>query len=226
MNNTNDSVEIFKVVFLGASTVGKTCLVNRICRNEFNQWENSTIGCAFHNYKLPYNEFLQITQGEYRCRTHLEGVRLHLWDTAGQERYHCLSKLYYRGAHAIIVVYDLNDIETSLAHAERWIHEVKTMIAPMPLIYLIGNKLDLVQVGTNNNSLKQRIDNLLKTHMITRHYTTSAKTGENISGIIPDICKDLLQTTTKKDPHPYPYPNYGLPKPHENNSMTSCCIIS
>eukprot|EP01084_Bolivina_argentea_P218202 370334_1 len=116
-----------KVVLLGDTSVGKTCIVVRMTRNEFSQHSESTIGAAFriHSY--------QVTKDLT--------VRFEIWDTAGQKRYHALASMYYRGAYAILVVYDISKKE-SFFRAHRWVKEVQEKAIGYDKILLIGNKLD------------------------------------------------------------------------------------
>ena len=87
----------YKVVILGASGVGKTCLGLRFVKDQFVTYTASTIGASFLVKELVFNN---------------QKVTLQIWDTAGQERFRTITSSYYRGAHGIIVVYDTTDSET------------------------------------------------------------------------------------------------------------------
>ncbi|CAF1237021.1 unnamed protein product [Adineta steineri] len=120
---------ICKLVLIGDVAVGKSCLATRLCHNTFDRNYKATIGVDFEVEK-----FLIL------------GVpmSLQIWDTAGQERFKCIAAAYYRGAHVIIAVFDMNDLDT-LKSAERWINEaLKTIATDNPLIYLVGSKRDLI----------------------------------------------------------------------------------
>uniref|UniRef100_A0A2K5PKZ8 RAB5B, member RAS oncogene family n=1 Tax=Cebus imitator TaxID=2715852 RepID=A0A2K5PKZ8_CEBIM len=86
----------FKLVLLGESAVGKSSLVLRFVKGQFHEYQESTIGAAF----LTQSVCLDDTT-----------VKFEIWDTAGQERYHSLAPMYYRGAQAAIVVYDITNQE-------------------------------------------------------------------------------------------------------------------
>ncbi|XP_025773296.1 ras-related protein Rab-5C isoform X3 [Puma concolor] len=92
----------FKLVLLGESAVGKSSLVLRFVKGQFHEYQESTIGAAF----LTQTVCLDDTT-----------VKFEIWDTAGQERYHSLAPMYYRGAQAAIVVYDITNTEAQ-AYAE------------------------------------------------------------------------------------------------------------
>ena len=103
----------FKVVTLGESSVGKSSIVIRLYRNEFHMFDNSTIGASYieHTMELEDDE----DDDEYFV------VKLGLWDTAGQERYHCLSPMYVRGAHVVILVFDLTNKDSFERIKTHWL---------------------------------------------------------------------------------------------------------
>lgn len=87
----------FKLVLLGESSVGKSSLVLRFVKGQFHEFQESTIGAAFLTQTVQIDDTT---------------VKFEIWDTAGQERYHSLAPMYYRGAQAAIVVYDITNKET------------------------------------------------------------------------------------------------------------------
>jgi Rab family protein len=132
--------DIFKIVFIGDSGVGKTNIMNRFSKNIFNINSKPTIGVDFalKNVKLgPYS------------------IRLQLWDTAGQERYKSFTSTYFKDAHGIIFVYDITNKE-SFQNISNWISIVGGHTDLNSNVkMLIGNKMDLTesrQVGTEEAS--------------------------------------------------------------------------
>ncbi|KAG9394387.1 Small GTPase superfamily, ARF type [Carpediemonas membranifera] len=117
----------YKLVLLGESAVGKSSITLRFVRNEFTESQEPTIGAAF----LARN----ITCQDYT-------VRFEIWDTAGQERYHSLAPMYYRGAPAAVVVYDVTD-RNSYEKAKKWVQQLKEEQRETTTIALAGNKRDL-----------------------------------------------------------------------------------
>ncbi|XP_075687625.1 ras-related protein Rab-17 [Rhinoderma darwinii] len=118
---------VFKLVVLGNTDVGKSSLVLRYIRDDFHETV-STTGCAF-----------------FSQRVYLQGKSLdfEIWDTAGQERYHSVCHLYYRGASAALLVYDITSKET-FSRAQLWLQELqKCFISGEMVIALVGNKTDL-----------------------------------------------------------------------------------
>jgi len=136
VEDDNSIGEIFKIVFMGDASVGKTNIMSRFCRNHFNINSKPTIGVDFalKNVKLG---------------PHL--IRLQLWDTAGQERYKTFTSTYFKDAQGIIFVYDITKYET-FSNIERWISNAQSHIdLSKTSMILIGNKIDQEndrQVGT------------------------------------------------------------------------------
>ncbi|KAL8601479.1 Ras-related protein Rab-5C [Nucella lapillus] len=116
-----------KLVLLGDQGVGKSSLALRFVRGEFPEHHEATIGAAFLTQTIKAGDMT---------------VKLDIWDTAGQERYHSLAPMYYRGAAAAIVVYDINNANT-FNRALAWVKELLQQNGESVLIVLAGNKADL-----------------------------------------------------------------------------------
>jgi len=123
----NNRVFQFKLVLLGESSVGKSSLVLRFVKGQFLEYQESTIGAAFLTQTVCLNDTT---------------VKFEIWDTAGQERYHSLAPMYYRGAQAAIVVYDITSAD-SFERAKSWTRELQRQGNPNIIIALAGNKCDL-----------------------------------------------------------------------------------
>ena len=121
------SVRHFKLVLLGDTAVGKSCLVVRFVRDEFFEFQEPTIGAAFLTQSVQLDSSV---------------VKFEIWDTAGQERYRSLAPMYYRGAAAAIVVFDLSN-KDSYNGAKSWVKELLRRGDPNVVIALAGNKADL-----------------------------------------------------------------------------------
>jgi len=125
----NESYDaLFKVILLGDSGVGKSSVLSRLTGKGFSLNTKATIGVEFAVKTLP------LASGSV--------VKLQLWDTAGQERYRSISKSYYRGAVAGVVVYDITDAQ-SFANVGKWVKELRDYGSPDAVIMMIGNKRDL-----------------------------------------------------------------------------------
>ena len=156
-----------KVVFLGKFSVGKTSLIERITRNTFSDFKEATIGAAFRSYRN-------------------NNIRFNIWDTSGSERYKSLTPMYYRNADVAIVVYDLKDNDT-YKEALDWVTKLKGQ-ARVPLIYLIGNKKDLVK-EEEEVKFEMEIEKV-------RKYLVSAKSGENIQKFFDEMCEHISSNVT------------------------------
>jgi len=122
----------YKVVLLGESNVGKTSMILRIVKDTFNPEQRNTVGASFFRHAAQTSTSVVLNYD--------------IWDTAGQERYRGLASLYYRGAAAAILVYDVTNAE-SLEKARYWVGELRRAAdvgeCEGIVIVLVGNKIDL-----------------------------------------------------------------------------------
>ncbi|KAI1491120.1 rab protein [Biscogniauxia mediterranea] len=132
MASSEDSFPVLKVLIIGPSGAGKSALLLRYCDDQFDpESSTATIGIDFKMKKLAVRG---------------KAYRLNIFDTAGQERFRTLSTSYYRGAHAVILVYDITNRKSFLS-MERWIDEARSNASPDAVLYLVGSKLDKVAAG-------------------------------------------------------------------------------
>eukprot|EP00056_Hartaetosiga_gracilis_P007191 m.105346 g.105346 ORF g.105346 m.105346 type:complete len:268 (-) comp12652_c0_seq22:1762-2565(-) len=118
---------LFKIVLIGDSAVGKSNLLSRFTRNEFNLDSKSTIGVEFATRSI-----------EVDGKT----IKAQIWDTAGQERYRAITSAYYRGAVGALLVYDIAKYQT-FENAAKWLKELRDHADTNIVIMLVGNKSDL-----------------------------------------------------------------------------------
>jgi len=118
---------LFKLLLIGDSGVGKSCLLLRFADDTYTESYISTIGVDF-----------KIRTIDLDAKT----IKLQIWYTAGQERFRTITSSYYRGAHGIIVVYDTTDLE-SFNNVKQWLHEIDRYASENVNKLLVGNKSDL-----------------------------------------------------------------------------------
>uniref|UniRef100_A0A8C6TNE0 small monomeric GTPase n=1 Tax=Neogobius melanostomus TaxID=47308 RepID=A0A8C6TNE0_9GOBI len=128
MGNRDDEYDfLFKVVLIGDSGVGKSNLLSRFTRNEFNLESKSTIGVEFATRSIQVDGKM---------------IKAQIWDTAGQERYRAITSAYYRGAVGALLVYDIAK-HLTYENVERWLKELRDHADNNIVIMLVGNKSDL-----------------------------------------------------------------------------------
>ena len=169
----------YKIVLLGETSVGKSSIVTRFVRQEFYEDQEPTIGAAFQTQKLEFDDFF---------------VNMEMWDTAGQERYKSLAPMYYRGAKAAIVVYDITSKE-SLHNAKVWIKELKMRGEKDVIISLLGNKLDIDEKRVVE---KEEVMELAEQNDLI-FFEVSAKTGENVGDALKSLSKKLVEISPNEE---------------------------
>ncbi|KAH7664167.1 Small GTPase superfamily ARF/SAR type protein [Dioscorea alata] len=121
---------LFKVVIIGDSAVGKSNLLSRYARNEFNPHSKATIGVEFQTQSMEIDG---------------KEIKAQIWDTAGQERFRAVTSAYYRGAVGALVVYDISR-RTTFDSVSRWLQELETHSDSTIARILVGNKCDLENI--------------------------------------------------------------------------------
>ncbi|KAJ9529920.1 hypothetical protein QJQ45_022332 [Haematococcus lacustris] len=165
---------VAKLVLLGEMGSGKSSLVLRYVKGQFFDYQASTVGAAFLTKTIPELN-----------------VKFEIWDTAGQERYHSLAPMYYRGAMAAVIVYDITSTE-SLTRAKSWVKELQRQGNPNLIMALAGNKADLEEqraVSSEEAAAYAAENNLF-------FLETSAKTAANVSELFMDIARKLPRVQT------------------------------
>ncbi|KAL0994444.1 hypothetical protein UPYG_G00122360 [Umbra pygmaea] len=163
-----------KVVMLGKESVGKTSLVERYVHHRFlvGPYQN-TIGAAFVAKPIQMADKV---------------VTLGIWDTAGSERYEAMSRIYYRGARAAIVCYDLTDT-SSFQRAKFWVKELQNCEEHCK-IYLCGTKLDLIESDRGLRQVDYHDVQDFADEIGATHFETSSKSGNNVDELFQKIAED------------------------------------
>ncbi|SCZ96320.1 BZ3500_MvSof-1268-A1-R1_Chr8-2g10115 [Microbotryum saponariae] len=162
---------LFKLLLIGDSGVGKSCLLLRFADDTYTESYISTIGVDF------------------KIRTiELEGktVKLQIWDTAGQERFRTITSSYYRGAHGIIVVYDVTDNDT-FSNVKQWLQEIDRYACEGVNKLLVGNKSDLTTKKVVDYSTAKEFADSIAVSMLE----TSAKNATNVEQAFLTMAKQI-----------------------------------
>ena len=113
MGDEDDEAQSCKVVLLGESGVGKTCIIARFINNTFEENLISTTGASYAGKTMTFDEY----DGK--------SIRFEIWDTAGQEKYRSLTKIFYKDAGAAILVYDITRKESYEEIQKYWFNQIK-----------------------------------------------------------------------------------------------------
>lgn len=152
-----------KVVLVGETEVGKTCIVKREVTGQFDEKCLTTLGASFTSKPL---------------RVADTNVILQIWDTAGQEKYRGMTPMYYHGVHIVIVVYSITR-RASFNEIDRWINDIQNNAPEEAKIILVGNKTDLeIERDVSPEEGQEKAN-----HYGALFFEVSAKTGDGISDI-------------------------------------------
>ena len=113
MGDEDEGAQTCKVVLLGESGVGKTCIIARFINNTFEENLISTTGASYAGKTMTFDEY----EGK--------SIKFEIWDTAGQEKYRSLTKIFYKDAGAAILVYDITRKESFEEIQKYWINQIK-----------------------------------------------------------------------------------------------------
>ena len=164
----------FKIIVIGDSFVGKSCLTTQAVRNKFINFYQTTVGFEFLTFNLRINSRV---------------VKLQVWDTCGQEVYKSLISNFYRNSSLALIVYAINN-RNSFEHAEIWLNELKNQSNPNVKIFLVGNKCDL---ENDRVVSKEEGINFKEEKNLDKFVETSAKTGKNARNILLEAAKMLYK---------------------------------
>ncbi|KAL7721005.1 Sphingomyelin phosphodiesterase [Entamoeba marina] len=178
MSNRAHYDHLFKILIVGESGVGKTAIMQRLCEDTYDNVYISTVGVDFKPKIL-----------SIRGKT----VKMQIWDTAGQERFRNITASYYRNAQGVIIVYDVNDVNT-LEKVDSWFNEVKERTGSNPpIIFLVGNKSDC----PNPSVSKEMVKNVVAKLGGVPEYTCSAKEGTRVSEVFTTLAETMMNKVGK-----------------------------
>uniref|UniRef100_A0A6A7GA75 GTP-binding protein YPTC1 n=1 Tax=Hirondellea gigas TaxID=1518452 RepID=A0A6A7GA75_9CRUS len=191
---------LFKTVLIGDSGVGKSCLLLRFADDSFTDSYISTIGVDFRFRTVSIDN---------------KTVKLQIWDTAGQERFRTITSAYYRGAHGIIMVYDVTN-QDSFDHVEDWLSEVNRHASESTMKLMVGNKADMVDDKKVSSSTAQQFADRLGILFLE----TSAKNATNVEAAFLTLAKELIKSRELNPPHTN---GTGVDINTSSKSGSGCC---
>ena len=168
----------FKLIVIGDSSVGKSCLTAQAVRNNFIEFYQATVGFEFLTFNLRINTKI---------------IKLQIWDTCGQEVYKSLISNFYRNCSLALIVYAINN-RNSYEHAESWLNDLKNQSNPNVRVFLVGNKCDLEKERLVS---KEEGETFKEQKKLDRFIETSAKTGENARIVMVEAAKILYKDYLK-----------------------------
>ncbi len=174
MNSSSEKTDFtFKILTIGESNVGKTCLLLRYTDNKFVKNHLTTIGIDFRAKVINYNG---------------KSVKLKVWDTAGQERFRNITQQYYKSADGIVLVYDVTDRE-SFEKVNNWIKQINMYTQTDKIgIVLLGNKID---IAARDVTSEEGIE-MAQTYGI-KHFETSVLNNINVEESFKFLTEEIMK---------------------------------
>ena len=199
-----------KIVLVGDSGAGKTCIISRFVNDRFDKGQMTTACPSFCTKEINYPKYKKT-------------INLDIWDTAGQEIYRSISKLFYKGAAIGILVYDISNRKSFDSIKEYWYKELKENTENSTFFVLVGNKADLYE----EEAVKEEEAKEYAKSINAEFYLTSAKTNIRITELFVQSGKKFIDPNSNninnddndgKDGNKNFIINSG-----ENKSKGSCC---
>ena len=170
---TSEPNMTFKILTIGESGVGKTCVLRRFVENKFLKNHLATIGIDFKTKTLNINN---------------QEIKLKIWDTAGQERFRNITTQYYKGADGIVLVYDVTD-EASFEKIRDWMDQISSNTQRDEIgLVLLGNKCDM-----DPRVVTEDMGNKMAEDLKISYFETSALTGQGIKEAFEKLTRDIMQ---------------------------------
>ncbi|XP_076755533.1 ras-related protein Rab-37 isoform X3 [Xylocopa sonorina] len=198
----------FKVMLLGDSGVGKTCLLTRFRDGRFLPGNYiTTVGIDFRNKVVVVDD---------------TPIKLQIWDTAGQERFRSVTHAYYRDAHGLLLLYDVTN-KTSYDNIRAWLSEIREHANEDVVIMLLGNKSDC---GTERIVKREDGERLAQEYKVP-FMETSAKTGLNVELAFLAVARDLkAKKSNNPDETKFNVQDYVRQQSQRNSCFNSNCLTT
>ena len=193
---------LFKLLLIGDSGVGKTCILFRFSDDAFNTTFISTIGIDFKLKTIELNGKI---------------IKLQIWDTAGQERFHTITTAYYRGALGVMMVYDITD-KKSFDDITNWLRAIQEHANPNVEKMIIGNKCDMEERRVILKEHGEAVANANDALFLE----TSAKTNTNVDEAFEQIAERILNKTIIEEEDSEQIRNLSTKSTHTKKNQNCC----
>ena len=170
---SSESSKTFKILTIGESGVGKTCILRRFVENKFLKNHLATIGIDFKTKTLNINN---------------QEIKLKIWDTAGQERFRNITTQYYKGADGIVLIYDVTD-DASYEKIRDWMEQILSNTKREDIgLVLLGNKCDM-----EPRAVTEEQGNKMAEELKVSYFETSALTGQGMNEAFNELTRDIMK---------------------------------
>ena len=167
-----DDYNLYKILVLGDTSVGKSCLLLRFCDNSFQEAHLTTIGLDFRLKTINLKDDRK--------------VKIQIWDTAGEDRFRSITRNYYKGAKGILLIFDVTEKET-FTHVRDWIERIHEESPEGITICLVGNKIDMNESRVISNEEGKKIADEFK----IPYFETSAKSNIGVEEVFTYLVKEV-----------------------------------
>ena len=178
----NDYDYLVKLLLIGDSGVGKSCIMMRFADDSFSSSFITTIGIDFKIKTITLNN---------------KKIKLQIWDTAGQERFRTITTAYYRGAMGIIMVYDITD-ELSFSNIRNWMLNIETHASINVKKIMVGNKIDMESYRVVTREKGENLANEYDMNFFETSARENINIAEMFTTMVRDIIKDMVELKTDK----------------------------
>ena len=199
---------LFKLILIGDSCVGKSNILLKYLKNQFNENSKTTVGVEFGTKNIIINN---------------KRIKIQIWDTAGQERYRSITSAYYKGAKGVLIIYDITRKNT-FDNIDKWITDLKLNGDKNICIIILGNKSDLIDKREINKN-----DGIKKAEMYkTAFLETSALNGDNISKAFDELIEQIVINNKNifQDDNENEIDKGVNLNDEKNNNKKKCCLNS
>eukprot|EP01100_Stratorugosa_tubuloviscum_P011351 TRINITY_DN504_c3_g1_i1.p1 TRINITY_DN504_c3_g1~~TRINITY_DN504_c3_g1_i1.p1 ORF type:complete len:205 (+),score=98.69 TRINITY_DN504_c3_g1_i1:117-731(+) len=193
-----------KIVLLGDTGVGKTSIALRYVQDVYTNRVNPTIGASFLTKRITLED---------------SKIKFQIWDTAGQERFRSLAPMYYRGACAAILVFDIC-VPTTFDKVKEWVGELQLNVTEEIVIVIVGNKCDL-----NERMVKSEVASEYAKSLKALYFEASAKNNIGVENVFVGIARELISKRANGNLNGITAPNTGsiTVNDNPNNQSGWCC---